>query len=47
MFVFHSNKLVPKGYINSDFQSNKDSHQSISRFVVTFGGVVVRWKSVK
>ena len=47
MLVFQSVELVPKGYTDSNFQSYKDSHRSISGFAFTFGGVVVSWKSVK
>ena len=47
MFVFQSDELVPREYIDSNFQSDKDSHWSTSGIVVTFDGVVVRCKSVK
>ena len=47
MLVFQNVELVPKGYTDSNFQSYKDSHRSISSFAFTFGGVVVSWKSVK
>ena len=39
--------MVPRGYTNSDFQSDKDSRRSTSGFVFTFGGAAVSWRSVK
>lgn len=47
MLVFHSDKLIPIRYTNSDFQSNKDSCQSTFDFVFNLGGVFVSWRSVK
>lgn len=45
--MFHSDKLVPIRYTNSDFQSNKDSCQSTSDFVFTLGGAFTGCRSVK
>ena len=40
-------ELVPKGYMNSILQFDKDSHQSTFSFVFTFDGVVISWRSAK
>lgn len=47
MFVFHNNELAPIGYIDLDFQCDKDSHQSTSSFVFTLISVTISWKNVK
>ena len=47
MLIFQSDELVPKGYTNSNFQFDKDSHRSTSSFVFTFGSAIVSWRSVK
>ena len=47
MFMFQSDELVPNEYIDSNFQSDKDSHWSTSSIVVTFDGMVVSCRSVK
>ena len=41
MYVFHSDELVPNGYINSNFWSNKDSHQYTFDFVFTISGATI------
>ena len=39
--------LNPLGYIDSDFQSDKDSRNSTSGSMFALGGTVVVWRSVK
>ncbi|XP_075091781.1 secreted RxLR effector protein 161-like [Nicotiana tabacum] len=38
MLVYHSGDLVPIGYTDSDFQSDRDSRKFTSRYVFTLGG---------
>ncbi|XP_075088346.1 secreted RxLR effector protein 161-like [Nicotiana tabacum] len=47
MLVYHSDDLVPIGYTNSDFQSDRDSRKSTSGNVFTLGGGAISWKSIK
>ena len=47
MLVYQDESLVPIGYTDSDFQSDRESRKSTSRYVFTLGGGVVSWKSVK
>ena len=47
MFVFHNNELAPIGYIDLDFQCDKDSHRSTYSFAFTLISVTISWKSVK
>ena len=47
MMVYHCDEFLPLRYTNSEFQSNKDSHKSTSRFVFTLGGEVVSWRNMK
>ena len=47
MFMFHNDELVPIGYTDSNFQSNKNSHRSTYSFVFTLGGVTISWISMK
>ena len=47
MLVYQSESLVPLGYTDSDFQSNKDVRKSTSGFVFTLRGGAISWKSVK
>ena len=35
------------GYTDSDFQSDIDSRKSTSRYVFTFGGGAISWRSIK
>ena len=39
--------MIPKGYTNSDFQSDLDFRKSTSGYVFTLGGGAISWKSVK
>ena len=47
MLVYHSDELVPIGYIDSDFQSDMDSRKSTSGNVFTLGGGAIVWRSIK
>ena len=47
MLLFYSDELVPKRYIDSNFQSNKDSCWSISNYILNFFNEVISWRSVK
>ena len=47
MLVYHDESLEPVGYTDSDFQSNIDSRKSTSRYVFTFGGGAISWRTVK
>ena len=47
MLVFQDESLVPIGYTDSDFQSNRESKKSTSGYVFTFGGGAISWRSVK
>ncbi|KAL5577479.1 hypothetical protein UlMin_019178 [Ulmus minor] len=47
MLVYSSDSLIPIGYTDSDFQSDKDSRKSTSGYVFTLGGGAISWRSVK
>ena len=47
MLVFQDESLVPIGYTNSDFQSDRESRKSTSGYVFTLGGGAISWRSVK
>ena len=47
MLVFQDESLVPIGYTDSYFQSNRESRKSISRYVFSLGGGAISWRSVK
>ena len=47
MLVYSGGDLNPIGYTASDFQSNKDSRKSTSGSIITLGGGVVVWRSIK
>ena len=47
MLVYQDESLEPIGYTDSDFQSDIDSRKSTSRYVFTFGGGAISWRSVK
>ena len=47
MLVCHGDELAPIGYTDSDFQLDADLRKSTSRYVLTLGGVVVNWRSIK
>ena len=47
MLVYGGEELVPVGYTDSDFMSDKDSRRSTSGHVFTLGGVAISWRSIK
>ena len=47
MLVYSGEDLMPLGYTDSDFHSDRDSRKSISGSVFTFGGGVIVWRSIK
>ena len=47
ILVYLYDERLPFGYVDSDFQSNRDSRKSTSGFLFTLGGKVVSWRSVK
>ena len=47
MLVYQEDNLVPLGYIDSDFQSDKDSRKSTSGYVFTLGSRAISWRSIK
>ena len=47
MLVYSGDELIPVGYTDSDFMSDKDSKKSTSGYVVTLGSGVISWRSVK
>ena len=47
MLVYSGQDLVPRGYTDSDFQSDQDSRKSTSGSVFTLGGGAVVWRSIK
>ncbi|XP_074377417.1 secreted RxLR effector protein 161-like [Apium graveolens] len=47
MLVYKSSNLLPLGYTDSDFQTDKNKRKSTSGCVFTLGGGAVIWRSVK
>lgn len=47
MLVYSGRDSIPIGYIDSNFQSDKDSQMSTSRAVFTLGSGAIIWRSVK
>ncbi|RVW36992.1 Retrovirus-related Pol polyprotein from transposon TNT 1-94 [Vitis vinifera] len=47
MLVYSGRELIPIGYTDSDFQSDRDSRKSTSGAVFTLGGGAIIWRSVK
>ncbi|RVW14668.1 Retrovirus-related Pol polyprotein from transposon TNT 1-94 [Vitis vinifera] len=47
MLVYSGRELIPIGYTDSDFQSDRDSRKSTSEAVFTLGGGAIIWRSVK
>ena len=47
MLVYHDDELAPIGYTDSNFQLDANLRKSTSRYVFTFGGAVVNWRSIK
>ena len=47
MLVYQADSLVPLGYIDLDFQSDKDSRKSTSGYVFTLWSEAISWRSIK
>ena len=47
MLVYQADSLVPLGYTDSDFQSDKDSRKSTSGYLFTLGSGAISWRSIK
>ncbi|KAL0545911.1 hypothetical protein IC582_015808 [Cucumis melo] len=47
ILVYNSKDLILTGYIDSDFQSDRDSRKSTSGSVFTLNGGAIVWRSVK
>ena len=47
MLVFQDESLMPIGYTDSDFQSDREFKKSTSEYVFTLGGGAISWRSVK
>ncbi|KAH9678657.1 hypothetical protein KPL71_025802 [Citrus sinensis] len=47
MLVYSGDELIPVGYTDSDFMSDKDSRKSTFGYVFTLGSGAISWMSVK
>ena len=47
MLMYGGDELIPIGYTDSDFMSDKDLRKSTSGHVFTLGGGAVNWRSIK
>ena len=47
ILFYHGDELASIGYTDFDFQSNADLRKSTFGYVFTFGGVAIRWRSIK
>ena len=47
MLIYSGDELIPIGYTDSDFMSDKDLRKSTSGHVFTMGGGAVSWRSIK
>ena len=47
MLVYQEESLIPLGYTDLDFQSDKDSRKSTSGYVFTLGSGTISWRSIK
>ena len=47
MLVYFGDELIPVGYINSDFMSDKNSRKSTSGYGFSLGSGAISWRSVK
>ena len=45
--MYSGDELIPIGYTNSEFMSDKDSRKSTSGYVFTLGSGANSWRSVK
>ncbi|KAH9727197.1 hypothetical protein KPL70_008566 [Citrus sinensis] len=46
ILVYSGDELIPVGYTDSDFMSDKDSRKSTSGYVFTLGSGAISWRSV-
>ena len=46
MLIYGSDELIPVGYTDFDFMSDKDSRKSTSGYVFMLGGGAIRWSSM-
>ena len=47
MLVYQDESLVPIGYTDSDFQSDRESRKSTYGYVFILGGGAISWQSIK
>ncbi|KAH9670969.1 Integrase catalytic domain-containing protein [Citrus sinensis] len=47
MLVYSGDELIPVGYTDSDFKSDRDSRKSTSGYVFALGSGAISWMSVK
>ncbi|CAA0830837.1 cysteine-rich RLK (RECEPTOR-like protein kinase) 8, partial [Striga hermonthica] len=47
MLVYRADSLLPLGYSDSDFQTDRDESKSTSGYVFTLGGGAISWRSAK
>ena len=47
MLVYSGDELIPVGYTDYDFMSDKDARKSTSGYVFTLGSGAISWRSVK
>ncbi|XP_057790422.1 secreted RxLR effector protein 161-like [Salvia miltiorrhiza] len=45
--VYQSHDLTPVGYVDADYQGDKDKRRSTTGYVFMFGGGAIVWRSVK
>ena len=47
MIVYQTDDLLPVGYTDSDFQSDRDNSKSTSGYVFTLEGGAIAWRNFK
>lgn len=47
MLIYGNDELIPIGYTDSDYMSDKDSRKSTSGYVFMLGGGAISWRSIK
>ncbi|GAB2268687.1 hypothetical protein Dimus_038729 [Dionaea muscipula] len=47
VLVYQADSLIPCGYTDLDFISDKDARKSASGYVFTLGGGAISWRSIK
>ncbi|PKU86380.1 Retrovirus-related Pol polyprotein from transposon TNT 1-94 [Dendrobium catenatum] len=47
MLVYSGSDLIPKGYTDADFQSDRDESKSTSGSIFILGGGAIVWRSIK